>query len=242
MSEARCKRLLSVFVVLLFGGARPVQAQTTTPNPREIVIDEVNYGGNGCPDGSVDHYLSDDGKAFTLTFDNYLVDIEQSPGRSIAAKNCSIRVKILVPDGWMFSLFGVDFRGYADLGPQMQGTHNSDYRIQGSRVVELGKMVIEGPKTQNYRKSSDIPLTNAQWSDCGRDRMKTVTIDTRVSVRAKAGDRPNQRGSEQIMRTGLMTMDTIDGELLHSYGIAWKRCRVSGGGSGTRTKTSGDER
>lgn len=210
-----------------------VQAQTT-PDPHDIIIDSVNYNGNGCPNGSVDYYLSHDGKAFTLTFDNYLVDLEQSPNRSVVAKNCTVRVRMFVPDGWMFSLFGVDFRGFADLGPQTQGVHNADYRIQGSRVVELGKMILEGPRTENYHKSSDIPLTQMQWSDCGRDRMKTIVIDTRVAVKAKGADRPVPNRPDAGVRTAVMTMDTIDGELLHSYGIAWKRCRASGGGSGSR--------
>jgi len=71
-----------------------------TPPPSQVQLVDVNYGGSGCPQGSVGKAISSDKQLITLFFDKYIA--ESGPGVS-PAKNraaCQLNLKIHFPQGW----------------------------------------------------------------------------------------------------------------------------------------------
>lgn len=188
-----------------------------SPNPRDILIEKVNYNGNGCRPGSVATSLAPDAKAFTLMFDDYIVDTSKKP---VAGENdpddpndpnprhrgCNLILDIRVPQGWSFALFNVDVRGYAQLGPKAVGIQRTAYLFRGGEV-EIGKMELKGPKAADYFHRTTSPLNSLEFSPCeGKTRKLVVRTDIRVKGR------------------GVMTVDSTDGELKQYYSIAWRKC------------------
>lgn len=55
--------------------------------PAGVTINQLNYGGTGCPSGSVGVLLAEDAQALTLLFDDYAIESTGSGGGPSAAAN-----------------------------------------------------------------------------------------------------------------------------------------------------------
>ena len=181
------------------------------PNPAQVSIRNIAYGGSGCRQGSVGQILSPDAKAFTLLFDEYVA--EAGPGVSLAEgrKSCQIAVDLKFPSGWSYSLFTVDYRGYARLDSGTTGLQQSSYYFQGSPSQATLRSEFRGPVNRDYLIRDKLGLDAVVWSPCGATR--AVVINTQVRVSASGSKR------------ALLTTDSITGELQHVYGIQWRRCQ-----------------
>lgn len=183
------------------------------PNPREVTIRNIVHNGSGCPLGSVGSDISPDAKAFTLSFGEYYV--EQGPGipRSESRKNCQVTLNLRVPQGWTYSIFKVDYRGFASLDRGTYGEQKSTYYFQGqsgrTNQVTLSSL-IRGGYDNDYQINDDIAITNSVWSPCGANRALNINTSIRVG------------GSSR--KSAYMTVDSIDGEMKHIYNIRWRRC------------------
>jgi hypothetical protein len=183
------------------------------PNPNEVTIRNITYGGTGCPSNTVAASVSPDAKAFTLFFDQFVA--QGGPGTTArdSYKVCNLSIDLRFPTGWTYSLVGVDYRGFAQLDPGVTGQQRSEYWIQGvsGRSIPL-RSDIFGPYANDYRYSDRLGLTSVVWAPCGMTR----ALNVKASVAVVGA---NSR------RSGLMTVDSIDGEVKHVYGIQWRRCR-----------------
>ena len=128
--------------VLLIFFAQSVHAQLAPP-PGTVRIESIEAIGTGCPPGSFVDSISGDQLAFTLAYSEYTA--EDGPGipRLEARKNCNIILDITYPVGWTFAIFAVDFRGFADLESNTEGTVAAQYFFQGqfSRPKKIHKNV-----------------------------------------------------------------------------------------------------
>jgi len=91
--------LLTAISGLTLAAAVPLEERATPP-PDQVQLVDVNYGGNGCPQGSVGKVFSSDKQLITLFFDKYIA--ESGPGIS-PAKNraaCQLNLKMHFPEGW----------------------------------------------------------------------------------------------------------------------------------------------
>jgi hypothetical protein len=106
------KRLVLAALAVLIPAA---VASAQAPNPNEVYVDSISYGGSGCPQGSVGSSFANDRKSFTLIFDSFVAS--QGPGVPITQnrKNCMVNLNLHVPGGWQFSIASVDYRGYVNL-------------------------------------------------------------------------------------------------------------------------------
>jgi hypothetical protein len=195
-------------VLSLILGTQTLWAEEAeAPPPSEIKIKQLTYGGNGCPQGTVALDLSDDGEAFTLIFDEF---IAEKDGRGGDKKNCKVQFSLTNPEGWRYALFSAHVRGFADLDRNVVG--EQVLRVRSSADMVNVKMSFKGPVSEDYQQSKEMPIRNLKWSSC-RKESKALTLNSSVRVR---GGGP-QNG-------GIMTVDTIDGEVSQKYGIAWQRC------------------
>ncbi len=184
------------------------------PNPNEVYVRNIVHAGTGCPSGTVAGDISADAKAFTLLFDEYVAEAGPGIDRREARKFCQLTVNLRVPQGWSYTLFKVDYAGFADLDRGTYGIQTSEYYFQGSSGRSNRAKFstrLRGGFSGDYDASDDLGLEGLVWSPCGVNR--ALNIKTSVFVRA--------RGS----RSALMTLDSVDGELVHLYGIKWRRCR-----------------
>ncbi len=118
----------AVFAAVAIHNLPQVFAQPNEP----IRIRGVHYGGTGCPGNSVDTYVSPDASAMTLIFDQYVAEVGPGISASASRKFCNLVVDMVVPSGWQFSVFQVDYRGFADLKSATTGYMNSSYYFSGS--------------------------------------------------------------------------------------------------------------
>lgn len=207
MKKAVIAKIVLVSVVF----ATSLFAQT--PDPDKVYIKRITYAGPGCPHGSVVHNISVDAKAFTLLFDSFFAEIGPDLPSGHAKNSCVLKIDLRFPQGWSYTIFDVDYRGYASLDEGVRATHSSKYFYQSNPgdYVRFSRSAV-GPFDDDYLISDSIGLSELVWSPCGRYR--ALNIETKIALN-------NSSNSEGY---GTITIDSIDGELSHIYGIKWMRC------------------
>lgn len=181
------------------------------PDPNQVHINSIAYAGSGCPAGTVSESVAPDAKAFTLLFDSYVA--EAGPGVLLkeGRKNCQIAVDLRFPQGWSYTLFDVDYRGYVQLDSGASGLQKTNYYFQGQAAGPSLQSVFTGPANKDYRIRDSLGVDAVVYSPCGANR--ALNLNTQIRVTARGGQR------------ALMTTDSIDGQLTHRYGIRWRQCR-----------------
>ena len=200
------KFLVSCFALLL---ALPAFADT----PPYVRVRSIAFAGSGCPAGSVAGNISSDRQAFTLLFDQYVAEVGPGVPYSMKRKNCQLNIALDYPQGWSFTLFTVDYRGYAALQRGVTGTQQSSYYFQGSSGTGRLRTNYRGPMDQDYQIRDTLTTSALVWSPCGATRALNVNTEVRVD------------NSGYPNASGMMTTDSIDGQLRHLYGLRWQRCR-----------------
>src|SRR5689334_14736144 len=94
--------MLSAALVLF---ASPAFGQET-PGAGTVSIERLAHRGTGCRPGTVAQSIASDNRQFTLLFSDYLVDTSSRGGRP-ARKHCDLDVDVHVPEGWQFTVYGV---------------------------------------------------------------------------------------------------------------------------------------
>lgn len=195
-----------------------VAAQATTlawagPDPDSIKIRGLTHGGSGCPGRSVASYLSDDAQAFTLIFDAFTVTAGPGINREENRKFCNVNLDLLVPAGWQYSIFKVDYYGFADLDRGAYGNLSSTYRFSGAvgRNSVTLHTNLYGDIVDNYEVHDDIGIETLVWSPCGVNRALNIKTEARVAASGRSN--------------ALLTVDSVDGEFVQIYAMKWQRCR-----------------
>lgn len=182
-------------------------------SPSYVRVRSINYAGSGCPAGSVATNVSSDLQAFTLLFDSYIAEVGDGVSAREKRKNCVVNVDLDYPNGWSYTLFTVDYRGYIDLERALVGTQQTSYYFQGSASTARLASNITGPVSRDYQIRDNLAVSALVWSPCGAHRALNMNTEVRID------NSRNRRGS------GIMTIDSIDGQLKQIYGIKWSRCR-----------------
>ncbi len=208
----KATRLLQSMILALgmFGATAPTWAQDV---PSYVRIRSISYNGSGCPVNSVAQNVADDKKAFTLLFSEFIA--EAGPGIPLSAtrRNCQLTIDMDFPQGYSYSIVTFDYRGYASLDRRVEATQKSSYYFQGQTPTASFSSTLRGVYDQDYQFRDTLGLSAVVWSPCGAQRALNINSQVRVN------NRLNPQGS------GIMTIDSIDGQVVHKYGIQWKRCR-----------------
>lgn len=181
--------------------------------PSYVRVRSINFAGSGCPAGSVATNVSPDLQAFTLLFDNYIAEVGPGISAREKRKNCVVNVDLDFPQGWTYTVFTVDYRGFLDLERGLTATQQTSYYFQGSSSTARLASNFAGPAARDYQVRDTLGVTSLIWSPCGASRSLNMNTEVRVD------NTRNRSGS------GIMTLDSIDGQLKHIYGVQWKRCR-----------------
>ncbi len=204
------KNLVKFGAPLLFA---TISSAAHADAPAYVRVRSISYAGSGCPAGSVAGNTSPDRQAFTLLFDQYVAEVGPGVPFNQKRKNCQINVDLDFPQGWSYSILTVDYRGYVALEGGVKGAQQSSYYFQGQGSTATLKTNMFGPIDQNYQIRDTLGLSAVVWSPCGAQR--ALNINSQLTV--------DNAGSAS--RHGLLTTDSIDGQLHLVYGIQWQRCR-----------------
>ncbi|PGH19826.1 hypothetical protein AJ80_03743 [Polytolypa hystricis UAMH7299] len=181
-----------------------------TPDPDQVQIVGLTYGGTGCPSGSVSHVLSDDRSVMTLIFDQYVAAFGPDYPVAEARKNCQLNINLRYPGGFQYSVFSADYRGYAYLEEGVSGTQKSTYYFSGQPVQTSTETNWTGPYDADYFIHDEAPSTSTVWSPCGGNGLLNINSQLRLS-----GDRT---------KAGLLTNDSIDGSFVQVVHVRWQEC------------------
>jgi len=206
----------SIFILALAALAVAVPADRVIldddeaqPNPNEVYVQSISYGGSGCPQGSVGSSFSNDRKSYTLIFDSFVAS--SGPGVAVteSRKNCQLNVNMRLPNGFSYSIATFDYRGYVQLPAGATAEQKSIYYFQGESSQGSAGTRFVGPIGKDYLSRDTLGLAAMVWMPCGR----VVPLNVNAQVRLNAGSRQAQ-----------ITTDSIDGKVQHVLGLQFRRC------------------
>lgn len=151
--------VLSLFAASTF--AAPANNQV---NPREVYIESVTWNGSGCRMGSsadTNYQISDDRRAITIIYSNYIAQAGGGATPAAGRKNCLINFKLHVPNRWQFTVSQTTFHGFADMGGACNGWVQASYWFTGTtqRVSFIMPLYIHQNTDRFDRQAVDIPST-----------------------------------------------------------------------------------
>lgn len=186
------------------------------PDPSQLRIQDIEYNGNGCPQGSVAANISPDAKAFTLLFDNFIAEKNTNDRRPVRMV-CKVDIHLHTSSGWQFGFFSVEHRGFVDLENGLVASLGTGYQNDHhGRVVRFQPTVFRGAVSQDYQKSTEIPVHTVQWTPCSNGSVTHFTLNSDITIMGRG---PANNGA------GILTVDSIDGEYRQKYGFTWRKCQ-----------------
>ncbi len=195
------KILLTVGLVMGSSAFAQVGVQLGTPA----------FGGNGCPAGTASASISNDGKAVSILFDQYVVEAGRPTNRRLDRKSCNVSVPVHVPNGYSVAVFKVDYRGFNALPRGASSQFNVEYFFAGSRGPRYTRD-FTGPLEDEYMITNNLVASSLVWSACGEQ----VILRANSSMRATTNSRNDQT---------LATVDSADVQAGLVYHLQFRRCR-----------------
>lgn len=187
--------------------------------PEGNFIAEVNANGTGCPEGSWDASISEDGQTFTLRMNQYEAAIQ--PNEDRATKDCRVSVKLSSPQGMSYSVASFFYSGYVFLDQEgMRGAYSAKYSFAEDprgTMRQADRDITRGPSDQEFVFASD---PRPVWSPCGGT--STLNVDTRITVM----NNRRKTGSAFMNNSAVDgSIGNNDGTLAMKWRLGWRRCR-----------------
>ncbi len=185
--------------------------------PSFFRINNIRAQGDGCPADSIALNIASDQQAYTVSFSQFVAEVNGATP-TMARKACRLVFDTEHEAGWEFAVVGVIFRGAAFLDPQVNA--RLDVRFSGGRGRDgQGALNLQGPVEKDYVHAEDVPLEAARWSGCrpNEHRTKDAVVNSSLVL-----------SSSLAGAHGLMTVDSVDGQIKQVYDLAWRRCDGKG--------------
>ncbi len=208
----RFVRLASCFSLL---ASSSLFARSAVVPQEPVLIKKIQYNGSGCPLGTVAQNIAPSKDSFTLSFSEFVA--ETGPGIPLSAsrKNCILTLVLDVPAGWQYSIADFYYRGFMDLDRTIRAEHSASYFFEGQGQTGRFGTRQMGPYASDYVYTDQIGLASAVWSPCNVQRALNINASIRV-------DNTDRRYHPEAQ--GLITNDTIDGQIKQVWGLTWRRC------------------
>ena len=117
-----------------------------------------------------------------------------------------------MPDGWGFSIFTADYRGFVSLTQGATATQESHIRYNGIDPHQrFDSMDFKGPIEQDYLNRHTISAPLRVRSAC-KGKERHLELRSEITLVAAKG------------ASGLMTVDSLDGEAENKFWITWQKC------------------
>jgi hypothetical protein len=195
----------------------PGGAPGSTPPLNHITIDVVTVNGSGCPSDTAAVAVSEDNKAFTVTYSDFLAQVGVGAKPTDFRKNCQLGLKVNVPHGFTYGIAQVDYRGFAHLEMGTTAMEKARYYFQGMSQTAFQIHPYQGFLSDDWQATDTTQIAAIVFAPCGEKRNFNINTELRV----------NAGTSDQTTTTSFMSMDSTDGGIETTYHFAWKRCPVS---------------
>ena len=204
-------------LVLGFFAALSVAAPTPDDKPptKDVSISDVKYGGSGCKAGTAAVSHSQDLQTVTVIFDEYQANIGPGVPFSEKNKNCNLNFKINYPPGYQYTLYKIDYTGYADLQDGISANQQSQYWFAGIDGRATLRSNFKGPLSKTYTFTDLLATSLWVWSPCGAST--TLNVNTMLSLSSS-----NSKSSGSISTQVIDT--TVKNKYYAAYGVSWRRC------------------
>ncbi len=176
----------------------------------DISLGHPDYGGTGCPGGSVSTTLSPDTKSLSVLFDSYVAEAGLVNNKSMDRKSCNVAVPVHIPQGYSISIFKVDYRGFRSIPVGGRGQFNVEYFFAGARGP-VSSRFWNGGEEGDYTITHNLEAGALVWSPCGADT--NLRINSNILVR-----------TNRNMDDAMATIDTLDVKSGLVFHIQWRRC------------------
>jgi len=186
-------------------------AVQVAPDPTQVYINGIVYGGTGCPQGSVGSYISSDRQTFTLLFDQFVASIGPGVAVTQTRKNCQLNLDLRYPSGFQYSIYSTVYRGYVGLDAGITGQQATTFYFSGQTAQSTTSTSFKGPIDGDYEVDDDVNLTSTIWSPCGAEAALNLNSQLRLS-------------SSNSAASGQITDDSIDGKITFVVGVQWQTC------------------
>jgi len=184
---------------------------------RELTVGPARYGGNGCPEGTMQVVFAPDNLSFAIIFDQFIAEVsERKQKRDVMI--CDASIPIQIPDNMQMEIIRVDIRGYAALPETSRAALESTFNFRGSGGdgdrMNL-RFRFNGPLADEYFISShslddEGEPEESERSPCGGKVQ--LRIKNRLQVVSRHG------------RQAAVTLDSIDGQNNAVYHMNWRAC------------------
>ncbi|KAK6347387.1 hypothetical protein TWF718_005226 [Orbilia javanica] len=215
LSNTRCRMTSMVHLFLglcaLFAAlsqAVPVDVEDREiAAPKDLTIDDIVYGGTGCPQGSASVQIASDGKSFTARFKSFSAEL--GTGSLVdSRKFCQLNLALKAPVGWQYAVLATNFTGAALLGSGTKASHTSTIYFSGSTNQTAFTLPLYGAAKYIYNIQAASVVGGALWSPCGSDT--ALNIKSELSITGT--------GVGEIIEFG------ESGKLTRIFELGWKKC------------------
>lgn len=192
-----------------------------------IGVGSAEYGGSGCPQGTMNVAFAPDNQSFSILFDQFVAEVGADARKKRDVMSCSTIIPFEIPEGMQMEITRVDYRGFVGI-PQggravLHSVLNFFERGQGGRGrgAERDRINIryrfDGPLAENYEISSgllqDGQVADTELSPCGGTAHLRITNEIKVVSGARG-------------ESASATLDSIDGSSNAVYFVNWRACRA----------------
>lgn len=159
-------------------------------------VASIKANGTGCPARTWTAKLAEDGQSFRILFTGFETEVDRR--RSVHVKDCQLTISVTSPADQQYSVQSFGYAGYAYLREGANAKISSVHYFQGdpSRQHE-SKAELIGPQDEGYALTTEIPSSEAIWSECGKTR--DLNVRTTVRLQGTGG------------RTSTFTLAEIEG-------------------------------
>ncbi|MDQ1294877.1 MAG: hypothetical protein QG608_2762 [Actinomycetota bacterium] len=144
------------------------------PDPSEttakgVEIVGISPHGSGCPAGTA-HVSVLDTEEFEVSYDGFVVDLEEGPGTAVAEKFCQLLVEIVVPDGQQIAIKEATYRGDLSVGAGVTASLRTLFyfaQTPGVDTDDPADVVTLASSPVKKEWSSTSTAASTAWSSCG---------------------------------------------------------------------------
>ncbi|WP_242902624.1 DUF4360 domain-containing protein [Actinomadura terrae] len=204
-------------VVALAAIATPIMPAEASPRlalgPDGVKLGIVSLNGSGCPPGTVHVSLRDSKDVFSIIYSSYVAWAGGSSRPIDARKNCQVRLKVNLSEGFTYAVSQVKHNVYADLQDGVSARQKAAHYFTGADQARRVAYEIKGPFANDFFYTDTTPADDLAWRPCGEDL--DLHIDTEVRL---------DKGASHSSEISFVSMDSLSDGPVTTYHFAWKKC------------------
>lgn len=207
----KCNKIITVLSGLLISASLFSQSG---PHNQEVEIRDVRVNGTGCPIGTASVLLTNSHPNgpidfFEIVYDEFIV--ERGPDATEKSRKfCNVVADIKFPQGWSYSIFRLEYEGYAEIARGAKAELKTEYFFPQVTSRKRDVKKIKGPWEGDYNNHDTNGIFTAIGSPCGR----TIPLNIKTTLTLKGTRRSNS----------IITSDIQTGSITQKFGLKWKRC------------------